>query len=79
MYIGDNTDSNDITLRAMLKDFLSSIKQPETRRARCLGYIINLVAQAFLFSKDIKAFKAVTSPVDDNKTIPFNSEAINRA
>jgi hypothetical protein len=31
--------------------------EEERRRLRCLGHIINLAAQAFLFSKNIKAFE----------------------
>jgi hypothetical protein len=34
------------------------IKNPDSRRVRCLGHIINLAAKAFLFGKDSDSFEA---------------------
>jgi len=36
------------------------IKNPETRRVRCLGHIINLAAKALLFGEDVDALELTT-------------------
>jgi hypothetical protein len=56
-FIADNDGRNDICIRAILKKYRPNIKDPNSRRVRCLGYIINLAAKAFLFGKIIDAFK----------------------
>lgn len=43
----DNTTVNDRTVRLILTILRPDILQPEKRRVRCLGHIINLAAQAF--------------------------------
>jgi hypothetical protein len=55
-FVCDNASPNDTAVRAILK---SQDKQTEEerRRLRCLGHIINLAAQAFLFGKNIEAFE----------------------
>jgi hypothetical protein len=40
-----------------LRKYRLDIKDPNSRRVRCLGYIINLAAKAFLFGKNADAFK----------------------
>jgi hypothetical protein len=45
-------------VRHICKEF--GIKNPDSRRVRCLGHIINLAAQAFLFGKDQDSFEAMT-------------------
>lgn len=32
-------------------------KDPDSRRARCIGYIINLAAREFIYGKDVEAFE----------------------
>jgi hypothetical protein len=38
-----------------------NIKDLDSRRVRCLGYIVNLAAKAFLFGEDPDAFKLTTN------------------
>jgi hypothetical protein len=56
-FIADNDSRNDICIRAILRKHRPDIKDPDSRRVRCLGYIINLAAKAFLFGKNADAFK----------------------
>jgi hypothetical protein len=58
MFIGDNLESNDVAIRVILKTLRPDIKDPDSRRVRCLGHIINLVAKAFLFGKNEYSFEA---------------------
>ena len=53
-FVLDNATNNDTTLFKLSK----SIKfDPKERRLRCIGYIINLIAEQYLFSQDSKSFK----------------------
>jgi hypothetical protein len=56
-FIGDNAASNDTAIRAILAHLRPDLKDPDSRRVRCLGHIINLAAKAFLFGKDADAFE----------------------
>jgi hypothetical protein len=56
-FIRNNNRRNDITIRVILAYLRPNIKDPDSRRVRCLGYIINLAAKAFLFGKDADAFE----------------------
>jgi hypothetical protein len=60
-FIGDNAGNNDTYIRAILRELRLDIKEPDSRRVRCLGYIINLSAKAFLFGNDSDAFKLITN------------------
>jgi len=51
-FIADNDGRNDTCIRAILKKHRLDIKDPNSRRVRCLGHIINLAAKAFLFGKN---------------------------
>ena len=53
-FIGDNDSTNDTALKHLRPD----IPDPDSRRVRYLGHIINLAAKAFLFSKDPDSFEA---------------------
>ena len=55
-FIGDNASPNDTAIRAILDKIRPDIKDPDSRRVRCVGHIINLAAKAFLFGKDADAF-----------------------
>lgn len=57
-FIGDNVASNDVAVRCILHSIRPDIKDPESRRVRCLGHIINLVAKAFLFGNDEESLEA---------------------
>ena len=52
----DNISSNDTCVREILK--IQPSLNPEKRRLRCFGHIINLAAKAFLFGKNPNAFEA---------------------
>ena len=53
-FVLDNTTNNDTTLIELSKllDF-----DPKERRLRYIGYIINLIAEQYLFGQDSKSFK----------------------
>jgi hypothetical protein len=44
-------------VKAILAHLLPKLEDPDSRRVRCLGHIINLAAKAFLFGKDADAFE----------------------
>jgi hypothetical protein len=56
-FIGDNAGNNDTCWRAICRKLRSDIKEPDSRRVRCLWHILNLAAKAFLFGKDADAFE----------------------
>jgi hypothetical protein len=56
-FIADNDARNDIYIRVILRKHRFNIKDPNSRRVRCLKHIINLAAKAFLFGKNVDAFK----------------------
>jgi hypothetical protein len=56
-FVKDNAGTNDTAIRCILTDLRPDIKDPDSRRVRYLGHIINLAAKAFLFGKDADAFK----------------------
>jgi hypothetical protein len=60
-FIGNNLATNNVAIRYILKKLRPDIKQPNSRRVRCLGHIINLAAKAFLFGKDAEAFELNTN------------------
>lgn len=66
----DNASSNDQLIqniaRSLQRDGI--LFNPEQRRLRCTGHIINLVVQAFLFGKkedDYKTFNETTAPSEE--------------
>ena len=66
VWVADNADSNDTTIKVMMKEIDPSVKDISPYRSRCLRYIINLAAKAFLFSNDVEAFEAIAELVDDS-------------
>ncbi len=60
-FMADNASNNDTTVRAICRQLRPDIKDPDSRRARCLGHIINLSARAFLFGEDPDAFELTTN------------------
>ena len=52
----DNAGDNDTCIKTVLREFLPQIN-PEHRRLRCWGHIINLAAKAFLSGTDSDAFE----------------------
>ena len=56
-FVLDNAESNDTCVEALCRDFNIQPSIPKAhRRLRCIGHIINLAAQAFLFGHDAQAF-----------------------
>ncbi|KAK5311245.1 hypothetical protein LTR70_008922, partial [Exophiala xenobiotica] len=57
VFQSDNPAYNDNTVR----DVLTTIDPTETdylsRRARCLGHVVNLAARDFMFGVDVNAFE----------------------
>src|SRR5436305_9466226 len=56
-FVGDNNRRIDTAIRAILAQLRPDLKDPDSRRVRYLGHIINLAAKAFLFGKDANAFE----------------------
>ena len=54
-FVLDNATNNDTCLEETF-DALSLEVQVKTRRLRCLGHVINLTAQAFLYGENAEAF-----------------------
>ena len=57
VYISDNVGNINTVVRALIREFLLNKLNSNVRRSRCLGYIINLAAKAFLLRDNYKAFK----------------------
>jgi hypothetical protein len=66
-FCADNVIVNDLIIRLVLKRIRPDLEYPKRRRVRCLGYIINLVTMAFLFSNDSASLEAeisdITNPI----------------
>jgi hypothetical protein len=56
-FIGDNASPDDTAVPAMLAKLRPDIKNPDSRRVRYLGHIINLAAEVFLFGRNADAFE----------------------
>ena len=55
-FVCDNATSNDTAIRDILKS-RGIVNEKDRRRLRCLGHIVNLAAQAFLFGNNTQAFE----------------------
>jgi hypothetical protein len=56
-FIGDNASENGTAIKAIITYLYFNEKDLNSKRVRCLGYIINLAVKAFLFRKDIDVFE----------------------
>ena len=56
-FIRDNASLNNTAIRVILDKLRPDIKDLDSRYIRCIGYIVNLAAKAFLFGKDADAFE----------------------
>ena len=65
VYIADNVHANDNAI-AIVLERLGSQDLPATRRGRCFGHIVNLIAQAFLFGNELKGIYEATNAVNEN-------------
>jgi hypothetical protein len=54
VFMADNAEANDVAIKATLSTLVLGFKDRDlpARRARCIGHIINLACQAFLFGED---------------------------
>lgn len=55
-FVLDKITSNDTCVDQILRELRPDLNKKE-RRLQCVGHIINLTAQAFLFGKDVEAFQ----------------------
>jgi hypothetical protein len=76
VFVADNAESNDTAIRAILTQLRPELNVA-SRRARCLGHIINLAAKAFLFGSDTEAFDEIAEQVTDDT--PFDSKTMKDA
>jgi hypothetical protein len=60
-FISNNDYINDVAIYYILTELRKNIENPNSRRVRCLGHIINLASKAFLFEKDADTFKVKTN------------------
>jgi hypothetical protein len=58
-YFITNKAGNNDTCIVILHEHYFPSSDPNIRCLRCLGYIINLAARAFLFSRNTKAFELI--------------------
>jgi hypothetical protein len=56
-FTSDNVSLNNTVIRVILTYLRFNLKDPDFRYIKCLKYIINLAAKAFLFKKNADAFK----------------------
>lgn len=54
-FVLDNATNNDICLEEVFGQFRPELQVPH-RRLRCLGHVINLAAEVFLYGKNPEAF-----------------------
>jgi hypothetical protein len=62
--MGDNHGANDVLCRSLESRFTQPWDALQ-HRLRCIGHIINLAVQAFLFDQDLEALNQDTSELDD--------------
>jgi hypothetical protein len=53
-FVLDNALNNDTTLVELVKTLKFD---PKERRLRCIGHILNLIAERYLFGQDVSVFK----------------------
>ena len=62
--MADNASENDTAIAAVFSQFLPSLKDTSSRRARCLAHIINLAAKAFLYGSNPSVFEEEVRRLD---------------
>ena len=65
IFIANNTGTNNLTIKEVLRVLRPKVTVPKVR-GRCIAYIINLVAKAYLFSKDVEAFSIIVDALDES-------------
>jgi hypothetical protein len=66
-FYSDNVITNNLIIKIILKRVRPDLLYSERRRVKCLDYIINLAAKAFLFNNNSASFDAeisdITNPI----------------
>lgn len=65
-FITDNASNNNTCITALCGHFLPGV-DPETRRLRCLGHVINLAVKSFLYGTNPEAFESEATTLDLKK------------
>ena len=68
VYVADNATNNDVACRVLIRVFHEG-EEKSSRRSRCLGHIINLAAQAFIYGRDNEAF---ITEIDETEAASFD-------
>ena len=63
-FILDNISLNDVCVNKILYKLCSDLNKKD-KQLKCIGHIINLATQVFLFGKDPKAFEVEAVVVRD--------------
>lgn len=72
VYVSDNATNNDVACRVLIRVFHEGERE-SSRRSRCLGHIINLAAQAFIYGRDNEAFIV---KVEETEAASFDDLAV---
>ncbi len=75
VYVCNNVSTNDNAIEIVLER-LGCQDLPATRRGRCFGHIVNLIAQSFLFGNELKGIYEATNAV--NEQTEYNSTEMRR-
>jgi hypothetical protein len=65
-FVLDNATNNDTCVESIARDFGWPRAEAKRRRLRCMGHIINLVAQAFLFGSESEVFDVTIKAYEDD-------------
>ena len=76
IYISNNANSNNTIWKVVLSVLYLDYNL-KASHSRCLSHIINLATKAFIFDKNVAAFKTIIDTIND--TTPQNSPAIRAA
>jgi hypothetical protein len=66
-FILDNASNNDTCIATLGKAYGWNLNEQRQRRLRCLGHIINLVAQAFILGEKKEAFDRALKACEDDR------------
>ena len=65
IFMADNAGTNDLAIEEVLRVLRPRVMVLEVR-GRCIAHIINLVAKAYLFGKDVEAFSIIADVLDES-------------
>lgn len=76
-YVGDNHGSNDKCCRFISRHLREQYQikwDPQTRRIRCHGHVINLASQAFIFAPDKATIDKIIAEISEEAEEEYNSD-----